>query len=548
MKNKMCRTILPLIGTITLISCGLPPDYDVIIRNGTIYDGSGEMGYVADLAMQGDQIAVIGELDSLRGRIEIDAAGKAVTPGFINMLSWANESLLQDGRSMSDIYQGVTLEVMGEGWSMGPWNDDMKQEEKEAQGDIQFDIEWTTLGEYLQHLEDRGVSANVASFVGAATVRIHEIGYEDRHATPEEMERMKALVRQAMEEGAVGVGSSLPYVPANFAPTEELIELAKVAAEFDGLYITHIRDEGDHIFESLDEFFTTVRKAGVRGEIYHLKSSQKQNYDKLDEVFRRIEAAQIDGLVVTADMYTYHASSTGLDYVMPKWVQEGGHQAFVERLKDPAIRERVIPEMEMIPPEDILLVSFRQDSLRHLTGKTLAEVSEIWGTPPEVTAMDLIIADNSRIGTVRFTMSEENVRKKVAKPWVSFCSDAASVAPEKPFTNSQPHPRAYGTFARLLGKYVREEKIVSLEEAIRRLTHFPATNLKLDRRGLLKEGYFADVVVFDPGTITDHATFEKPHQLASGVEQVFVNGEQVLKDGRHTGAMPGRFVKGPSTR
>ncbi|MFC1546949.1 amidohydrolase family protein [Candidatus Neomarinimicrobiota bacterium] len=547
MKYEPWRTVLLCFGFIMITSCGSAPDYDVIIRGGAIYDGRAGTAYIADVAIQDDIIAAIGELDTLRGRIEIDAKGKAVAPGFINMLSWANESLLQDGRSMSDIFQGVTLEVMGEGWSMGPWNDDMKQEEKDAQGDLQFDIKWTTLGEYLQHLEDRGVSTNVASFVGAATVRIHEIGYEDRDATPAEMERMNALVRQAMEEGAVGVGSSLPYVPANFAPTEELIELAKVAAEFDGLYITHIRDEGDHIFESLDEFFTTVREARVRGEVYHLKSSQKQNYDKLDEVFRRIEAAQAEGLAITADMYTYHASSTGLDYVMPAWVQEGGHNAFVERLKDPVIRERVIPEMEMIPPEDILLVSFRQDSLRHLTGKTLAEVSEMWGTSPEVTVMDLIVKDNSRIGTVRFTMSEENVRKKVAQPWVSFCSDAGSIAPEKPFTNSQPHPRAYGTFARLLGKYVREEKIIPLEEAIRRLTHFPATNLRLDRRGLLEVGYYADVVVFDPETIIDHATFEKPHQLASGMEQVFVNGEQVLKNGQHTGVMPGRFVKGPGS-
>ena len=520
-------------------------DYDVIIRDGSIYDGSGSAPYTADLAIRGDTIAAIGDLDTLSGRTEIDAAGMAVTPGFINMLSWATESLIHDGRGQSDIRQGVTLEVMGEGWSMGPLNEKMKAEETESQGDIKYDITWTTLGEYLQHLEDRGVSTNVASFVGAATVRIHEIGYEDRLATPEEMERMKALVRHAMEEGAVGLGSSLPYVPANFAPTEELIALAKVAAEYDALYISHIRDEGDRIFESLDEFFATVRAANIRGEIYHLKSSQKQNYHKLDEVIRRVEAARAEGLTISADMYTYHASSTGLSYVMPAWVEEGGHDAFVERLKDPDIRERLIPAMEMIPPKDILLVSFRQDSLRYLTGRTLAEVAAMWGTSPEITAINLIIRDDSRIGTVRFTMSEENVRKKVALPWVSFCSDAGSLAPEPPFTNSQPHPRAYGSFARLLGKYVREEKLIPLEEAIRRLTHFPATNLKLDRRGSLTSGYFADVVVFDPATITDHATFEQPHQYATGVIHVFVNGEQVLEGGGHTGAKPGRFIKGP---
>ncbi len=534
-----------LVFAALLLSTCARYDYDVVIRGGSIYDGSGSEPYTADVGIKGDTIAAIGELDILRGRTEIDAAGMAVAPGFINMLSWADESLLHDGRSLSDIHQGVTLEVMGEGWSMGPLNEKMKAEEIESQGDIKYDITWTTLGEYLQHLEDRGVSTNVASFVGNATVRIHEIGYEDRAATPEEMDRMKALVRQAMEEGAAGLASSLPYVPANFAPTEELIELSRVAAEYDGLYISHIRDEGDNVFESLDEFFATVSAVNIRGEIYHLKSSQKQNYRKLDEVIRRIEAARAEGLTISADIYTYNASSTGLTYVMPAWVQEGGHDAFVERLKDLDIRERLIPEMEMIPPEDILLVSFRQDSLRYLTGRTLAEVAAMWGTSPEITAINLIIRDDSRIGTVRFTMSEENVRKKVALPWVSFCSDAGSLAPEPPFTNSQPHPRAYGSFARLLGKYVREEQIVTLEEAVRRLTHFPAANLKLDRRGSLAPGYFADVVVFDPATITDHATFQQPHQLATGVVHVFVNGVQVLKDGEHTGAKPGRFVKGP---
>ena len=548
MMNHSWRTVLLIAGIITIISCGSSPDYDVIIRGGTIYDGRGDAGYVADVAIEDDVIAAIGALDTLRGRIEIDAAGKAVSPGFINMLSWANESLLQDGRSMSDIYQGVTLEILGEGSSMGPLNAAMKSEMKKQQGDIKYDIPWTTLGEYLQHLENRGISTNVASFVGSETIRIHELGYDDRPPTAEELERMKALVHQAMEEGAMGLSTYLEYYPAGFANTDELVALAQVAAEYDGMYISHIRHEGDNIFPALDEFFTIVEETNIRGEIYHLKTSRQQNWDKLDEVIQRIEDMRAEGFQITADVYPYHAFATGLYIFFPEWVQEGGHDAWVERLKDPDIRARLITELDFIPPEDILLVGFRNEELRHLTGKTLAQVAASRGTSPEETMMDLIIQDNSGVGIVGFAMSEENIQKKIAQPWVSFCSDAGSVAPEKPFTNSQPHPRAYGTFARVLGKYVREEHIIPLEEAIRRLTHFPAANLKLDRRGLLEVGYFADVVVFDPETIIDHATFEKPHQLASGVEQVFVNGEQVLKNGRHTGAMPGKFVKGPGAR
>jgi N-acyl-D-amino-acid deacylase len=545
--------LLPLL--LSLSACrGAPddaavePDHDVIIRGGTIYDGTGGESFTADVALDADRIAAIGDLDGARGAIEIDATGLAVSPGFINMLSWANDSLIEDGRSLSDIRQGVTLEVMGEGHSMGPLNDAMREEQIERQKDITYDITWTTLGEYLEFLEERGISTNVASFVGATSVRQHELGYEDREPTPDELERMKALVRQAMEEGAVGLGSSLPYVPAPFASTEELIELASAAAEYDGLYISHIRNEGDEIFDAIEEFLQIVREAEIRGEIYHLKVSLRRNFDKLDEVIGRIEAAREEGLPVTADIYTYHASSTGLNYDLPSWAKEGGHEAFIERLKDPEIRKRIAADTDMIPPEDILLVSFRNEELRHLTGKTLAEVAAERGTPPVETAMDLIVEDDSRIGTVRFTMSEDNIRKKIALPWVAFCSDSASIAPEPPFTNAQPHPRAYGSFARLLGKYVREEGIIPLEEAIRRLTGFPATNLKLTGRGLLEPGYFADVVVFDPDTVIDRATFQEPHQLAVGVEHVFVNGVRVLANGEHTGATPGRFVKGPGFR
>jgi N-acyl-D-amino-acid deacylase len=528
----------------------VPPTYDLVLRGGTIYDGGGGPPVLGDVAIDGDRIAAVGRLGDLagaRGRRELDVAGLAVAPGFVNMLSWADESLLVDGRSLSDLVQGVTLEVFGEGWSMGPLDDAMRDELIERQQELVYDVPWTTLGEYLEHLERRGVATNVASFVGAETVRIHELGYENRPPTADELGRMRELVRVAMEEGALGLGSSLPYAPADFASTAELIALAEVAARYDGLYISHVRDEGTRIHEALDEFLEIVRAAGIRGEVYHLKASGRENWSKLEEVIARLEAARAEGLAVTADIYPYHASSTGLSINFPTWVQEGGHEAFVERLRDPAIRERLRQpgEMRLIPPEDILLVGFRNEELRRHVGRTLADVAAERGADPIDTAMDLIVEDDSRIGTVRFTMSEENVRRKIALPWVSFCSDSGSMAPEEPFLALHPHPRAYGSFARVLGKYVREEKLVPLEEAIRRLTSLPAENLKLDRRGRLAPGFFADVVVFDPATIADRATFEEPHRLAIGVEHVFVNGGQVIAGGEHTGATPGRVVRGP---
>ncbi len=554
------RHILVVTTVIALAACGSGADYDVVIRGGTIYDGSGNAPIVADLAIAGDTIVAIGALDEMRGRIEIDATGLAVSPGFINMLSWANVSLIHDGRSQSDIRQGVTLEIFGEGTSMGPLNEEMKQEKLEQQGNIKYEIEWTTLDEYLEHLVERGVSTNVASFVGATSVRIHVLGYEDRAPTPEELEEMRALVRLAMEDGALGLGTSLIYSPAFYADTDELIELAKIAGEYGGMYISHIRGEANNVLESLDEFLTIARETGMASEIYHLKSSGRANWHKIDTVFARIEAARAEGLQVTADMYTYPASSTGLDAMMPPWVQEGGLDAWIERLKDPEIRERLIDEISTPQdewdntylsagsPDRVLLVDFRNEDLKPLTGKTLAEVAEARGTSPVETAMDLVIENEADVGCVYFTMSEDNVRKKVAQPWVSFGSDAGSLAPEGLFLESNPHPRAYGTFARLLGRYVREEGILSLEEAVRRLTSQPASNLKLDRRGALQPGYFADVVVFDPDEIIDHATFDAPHQYATGVLHVFVNGEQVLRGGDHTGATPGQVVRGPGVR
>ncbi len=532
-------------------------EYDVVIRNGVIYDGRGGPPFSGDVAIDGDTIAAVGALPNARGGTEIDATGLAIAPGFINMLSWANVSLIEDGRSQSDIRQGVTLEVLGEGWSMGPLNEEMKKEAVERQGDIRYDVAWTTLGQYLEHLVERGVSPNVASFVGAMTIRIHVLGYQDRPPTPDELDQMCGLVRQAMEEGAMGVSSALIYAPGCYAGTEELIALARVAAEYDGLYISHIRNEGNRLLEAVDELIDVARRAETATEIYHLKASGRSNWDKLHDLIAKIEASRAEGLRITADMYTYPASSTGLDATMPPWVQEGGHRAWIERLKDPSIRERVRHEMLTSTgewdstylaagsAENILLVGFKNDALKPLIGKTLAEVAAMRGKSPEETAMDLVIEDDSDVSCVFFTMSEENVRKQITLPWVSFGSDGASLASEGVFLKSNTHPRAYGNFARLLGRYVREEKVIPLEEAIRRLTSLPAGNLKLHRRGALIARHFADVVVFDPGTVQDHATFADPHQYSTGVIHVFVNGIQVLKDGEHTGAEPGRVVRGP---
>jgi N-acyl-D-amino-acid deacylase len=547
-----------LCGTVglALVACG--PRYDVVIRNGTIYDGSGGPPVTGDLAISGDTIVAVGaDLGSARAEVEIDAAGRAVAPGFINMLSWATESLIEDGRSQGDIRQGVTLEVFGEGWSMGPLTDSMKAEIVRQQGDIRFEVAWTTLGEYLDHLVSRGIAPNVASFVGATTVRIHEVGYADRPPTADELHRMQDLVRQGMREGALGVGSSLIYAPAFYARTPELVALARAAGESGGLYISHMRSEGNRLLEAVDELISIARDAGVPAEIYHLKAAGRANWPKMDSVIARVEAARAAGLHVTADMYNYPAGATGLDAAMPPWVQEGGHDAWVGRLRDPAIRARVAREMRTPTndwenlylaagtPDNVLLVEFKQDSLKYLTGRTLAAVSAARGATPEQTAMDLVVADDSRVGTVYFLMAEENIRKQIGLPWVSFGSDAGSLAPEGVFLRSNPHPRAYGNAARLLGRYVRDERVIPLAEAIRRLTSLPADNLKLRNRGALRPGYFADVVVFDPDSVRDHATFEQPHQYATGVFHVFVNGIQVLRDGEHTGALPGRVVRGP---
>ena len=540
-----------------IFCCQSPEQYDIIIRNGTVYDGSGSSPESVDIAIIGDRIQKIGRLKNAQGTKEIDASGLAVAPGFINMLSWSTVSLIQDGRALGTIKQGVTLEVMGEGWSMGPWSEDMKAEEKAFQKDIVFDIEWTTLGEYLEFLEKKGVSSNVASFVGAATLRMNELGEENRAPSEDELAKMKALARVAMEEGAMGVGSSLIYAPGIYAETEELIELCKIASEYGGMYISHLRSEGDYWLEAIDELLRIASEADIAAEIYHLKAGGKSNWSKWDDAIAKIDSARASGLNITTDMYNYTAGATGLDASMPPWVQEGGYGEWAKRLKDPQIRARVKAEMKAKgdnwenlyfaagDASKLKLIGFRNEKLRHLTGKTLAEVAKMRGQEPEDTAIDLVIEDSSRVGTVYFLMSEENVKKQIALPYMSFGSDASSMAPEPPFTNSSTHPRAYGNFARLLGKYVRDEKVISLEEAIYKLTSLPAKNLKIRNRGALKEGFYADVVVFDPERVKDNATFDEPHQLSEGMIHVLVNGEQVLMNGEHTGATPGRVVRGP---
>ena len=534
--------------------------YDVIIRGGTLYDGTGAAGRRADVAIRGDRIAGVGDFASAAATTVIDAKGLAVAPGFINMLSWATESLLVDGRSQGDIRQGVTLEIFGEGNSMGPLNDDMKKRMVEQMGDIKYDITWTTLSEYLRELERRGVSTNVASYLGATTVREHVIGLEDKKPTPQQLDAMRAIVRKEMEAGALGIGSSLIYAPAFYASTEELIELCKVAASYRGKYISHMRSEGNRLLEAVEELIRISREAKIPAEIYHLKAAGQANWAKMDKVIQMVEQARKEGLKITADMYTYPAGATGLDAAMPPWVLDGGYEAAYKRLADPEMRKKIANAITTQTndwenlylaagsPDRVLLVEFKSEKLKPLTGKTLAEAAKLRGENPVDTIMNLVLEDRTRVGTVYFMMSEDNIRKQLRLPWVSLGSDAGSMAPEPPFTRSSAHPRAYGNFARLLGRYVRDEKIIPLAEAVHRMSGLPATNLDLKDRGFVREGMFADVVVFDPATIADRATFEKPHQYSLGMQHVFVNGAQVLKDGEHTGAKPGRAVWGPGRK
>jgi N-acyl-D-amino-acid deacylase len=535
-------------------------EYDVIIRGGIVYDGTGKPGVVTDVGINADTIAFIGDLSGASATSkELNVQGLAVAPGFINMMSHAEVTLIMDGKAQSDIRQGITLEVLGES-SMGPLNDRMKndwQDQMKRNPDWKFDIDWTTLGEYLESLQRRGISPNVASFVGANTVRIHELGYENRSPNPEELGRMKALIKQAMEEGAMGTTTALIYAPDNYAATEELIELSKVAAPYGGMYISHMRSEGNNILNAVDETIRIAREANLPAEIYHLKLGGKENWNKLDSVIAKIDKANKSGLRITADMYTYTAGATGLDATMPPWVQEGGIKEWISRLKNPAIRKKVLAEMRTPTdkwenlllnagdPDRVLLLGFTNDSLKRFTGKTLGEVARIYGKTPEETAMDLVITDSTRVETAYFLMNEENIKRQIALPYVSFGSDAGAPSAEGMFLKYKDHPRAYGNFSRLLGKYVRDEKVIPLEEAIRKLTSLPAGNLKIKKRGILTPGFYADIAIFDPIKIQDHATFENPHQYSTGMHHVFVNGTPVLENGEHTGATPGRIVRGP---
>ncbi len=543
---KFNKQLLRLISILIIGGCASPDNFDVLIKNGRIIDGSGTASFTGDIGINADTIVAMGDLQNATGKLEVDATGLAVAPGFINMLSWANETLIEDGRSQSDIRQGVTLEVMGEGSSMGPLNDSMKKEMKRKQQTITYDIQWTTLGEYLAFLENKGVATNIASFVGNGTLRLHTIGYEKRPPTTAEMDKMKALTRQAMEEGAMGLSTSLIYVPSGHAETEEIIELAKVVSAYDGMYISHIRNEGATLLDAVRELITISKEAKIRSEIYHFKASGNENWPLMDQAIKLITGARSEGLPVTTDMYMYNASSTGLNILLPDWAKEGGHDETMKLIASKEKRQQMIKEVTFnVPPEKILLVGFKNEDLRDLIGKTLADVAAERNTSPEETVVDLIYEDDSRIQVVYFSMSEDNIKKKLALPYMSICSDAGSYAAEGVFLIQSTHPRAYGSFARLLGKYVREEKIITLEEAVYKLTLLPATNLKIKKRGALKTGFYADIAIFDPATIRDNATFEKPHQYATGMVHVFVNGKQVLKDREHTGALPGRVVRGP---
>ena len=529
----------------------------MLIKGGTVYDGTGASPVRADVAIKGDRIAAIGDLKSADARQVINAGGLAVAPGFINMLSWSVDTLIIDGRSQGEIRQGVTTEIFGEGDSMGPLTEEMKKRRKQQQGDLKYDIPWTTLSDYLLYMQKRGISPNIASYIGATTIREYVVGLEDKRATPAQLQKMRELVEREMRAGALGIGSSLIYAPAFYANTEELIEMCKVAAKYHGKYISHMRSEGNRLIEAVAELIRIAREAHVPAEIYHLKAAGQRNWDKMDRVIAMIDAARREGLKITADMYTYPAGATGLDAAMPPWAEDGGYDALFKRLRDPEERKKIAAAIRTPSddwenlylaagsPDRILLVEFKSEKLKQYTGKTLAEAAKLRGKDPVETVMDLVLEDQSRVGTVYFMMNEENIKKQIRQPWVSFGSDAGSMAPEGVFLKSSTHPRAYGNFTRLLGKYVREEKVISLEEAIKRLSGLPATNLGLDHRGFIKEGMFADVVIFDPATVADRATFEKPHQYSIGMKHVFVNGVQVLKDGEHTGAKPGRALWGP---
>jgi N-acyl-D-amino-acid deacylase len=554
--RRISRALLLLLSFgFAALGWAAAPELDLVIQGGQVFDGSGGPPYLGDVGIRGERIVYVGPPRPMRAKKVIDAHGKAVSPGFVNMLSQAQESMIADGREESDLFQGVTLEVMGEGDSMGPLTGEMAARNESRESDIKYPINWRTLGQYLQAREQAGTSLNIASFVGATTVRDFVLGEGDVQPSPQQLREMRDLVRQAMEEGALGVSSALIYTPASFAKTDEIAALATEAGMCGGIYITHMRSEGDALLEAVDETISIARQSGAPAEIYHLKAGGKSNWPKLDELIAKVNSARASGVRITADMYTYTAGGTGLDAAMPPWVREGGLEAWIQRLKSPDVRARVAKEMDdphagyenlyvKAGSDGMILAAFKSDKLKPLTGKSLTEVASMRHESPEDTAMDLVVEDGSRVGVIYFLMSEDNVRKQTTLPWMSFASDAEAPSPEGIFLESNAHPRAYGNFAKLLSTYVRTDKAVTLQDAIHRLTALPAANLSLKDRGFLKKGYFADIVVFDPAKIQDHSTYIQPHQLASGVNDVIVNGQLALADGVATGAHSGQFVRG----
>ena len=553
----MFRTLITFL-MVAVINVAMAADYDVIIRNGSIYDGTGAPPYVADLAITGDRLSAIGHFAAVSADLDIDASGLAVSPGFFNMLSHAHLSLISDGRAMSDVMQGVTFEVLSE-ISLSPLTDSTADFWSRFSND-EVEMTWRTLGEYLQTVEDNGVSVNFATFVSAATVRMNIIGMDDVDPTPEQLDMMKSQVAEAMEDGALGLTTASIYAPATYAETEELIELAKVAGQYGGIYTAHMRSESNQFIESIDETLRIGREAKLPVKIHHLKAAGRPNWYKMDNAIDKIEALRREGIPVTADMHTYTAGGSGLDASMPTWVQAGGYDKWVERLKDPEIRARVKAEMAVnaqdwenlgyfAGPDGMVFLEFKsKDHMKYL-GKTLAEVAAERGQDPRDTIIDLVIEDGSRVVTAYyFLMSEENLKKQIRQPWVMFGSDGTAPAAEGKTLESGVHPRTYGNIARLLGKYVRDENVIPMEEAIRRLSFLPAQTLGIRERGRLAPGYFADIAIFDPKTINDNSRFDDPHRYASGVQYVLVNGVPVVSKGEHTGATPGRAVHGPGWR